>query len=412
MSYDASDPAQRFMRFQIYFLESLKYCDIFFQTSANATSWWWLFTNADQLDGPPHGAMGPYRTVAVVPTGNFLAQGGFSHAGDWAVVGRPRSAFSSKKTAEAGTWVWTDADSIRLARIMNVEQINDFSIPILGSYYLADFAQYSDNAALNLRITYDACKAANRGANPSADIVTLGGLLEAIGKAPPEAVSRCTVSDIQRLLPGLLPDASNVATPAWTSRMDSRCYMIGQDLYPYYCAVVYDWDKGMQVTVFVMQDSNGEYTSRNDELLPKGNVGPGIYYSWDGTKWVPACSKAGGGDVPMPVPDFVHAGEGRCRAAFKDDPYFSNDSMWSVTLGAPPKSADFWYWFDDKQRGVIFSLSPASSLTIIDYQTFNQNEQMPDCVFEDPTGTIPACPEAALADRKKPRFMPLLKAGK
>ena len=45
----------------------------------------------------------------------------------------------------------------------------------------------------------------------------------------------------------------------------------------------------------------------------------------------------------------------------------------------------FWDWFDGDFNGIIFSLAPASSLTIIDYQTFDRKPTFESCVFDEPT---------------------------
>jgi hypothetical protein len=175
--------------------------------------------------------------------------------------------------------------------------------------------------------------------------------------------------------------------------------------YPYYCQVWYDWSRGQQIAVFVQQDNTGAYTQRFDEVLPKGVVGPAVVYTWDGSKWLPGCCQAGGGVVPMPVPNFVEAGQGNCRAIIKGNPYFGTLSVWSVDLGG---ASDFWYWFNDRQQGVLFSLAPAGSLTVIYYQTFVQNGSIDACVFDDPCTDVPACAEAQVAMlRAKPKFMPL-----
>jgi hypothetical protein len=179
--------------------------------------------------------------------------------------------------------------------------------------------------------------------------------------------------------------------------------MIGQDTYPYYCQVWYDWTRGSQVTVFVQKDDAGLYAVRNDEVLPKGAVGPVVVYSWDGSRWIPACCQANGGVVPMPAPNFVEMGSGRCRALIQNNPYFGNISIWTVALGDNQGqwASDFWYWFNDRQQGVVFSLAPAGSLTIIDYQTFVQNGSIEACVFDDPCSAVPSCSGSQMMRARK-----------
>jgi hypothetical protein len=275
---------------------------------------------------------------------------------------------------------------------MNVPQSNDFAIPIFGAFYLADFTTFRTAADTTLSSVYAACA----GASPAPfvnQMLTLPDVLTAFSAAPAGLVRPCSFADINLILPGLQSNTAGVPAPAWTHRVHSECYMIGQDLYPYYCQVWYDWDYGAQLTVFVQKDTPNAtlYNQRFDELLPKGKIGPAIVYAWDGTNWQLTCCQAGQSFVPMPVPTFVAAGHGKCRALFSNDAYFGNSSIWSVQLGGGGHSSDFWYSFDDRQRGVIFSLSPAGSLTLIDYQSFDQNTALPDCMFIDPSDQVPPC---------------------
>jgi hypothetical protein len=93
----------------------------------------------------------------------------------------------------------------------------------------------------------------------------------------------------------------------------------------------------------------------------------------------------------MPVPNFVGTANGKCRANFKGSAYFGDLSIWTVALGDQQSWADFWYWFDSSSKGVIFSLSPARSLTVIDYQTFNQDGPFDAGKLFDPSQQTQAC---------------------
>jgi hypothetical protein len=168
--------------------------------------------------------------------------------------------------------------------------------------------------------------------------------------------------------------------------------MIGLPPFPYYGQVWYDWSRGMQVTVLVgKDDGNGIYRQRFDMFLPKGKQdGPLIQYNWDGSDWMPDCQVSLG--VAMPQPNFVRAGNGRCRASLKNNPYFGSLKLWSVRLGQNGDwFGNFWYWFDQRQKQVVFSLDPPHSLTLIDFQTFIRNAAIKPCLLAQPSG-LPACP--------------------
>jgi hypothetical protein len=404
LTYEALSATERCMRVSLYLLESLQYYDFFFRTSGATTQWWALVSDPGNPDGLPTKAFGPFATTAIVPPQDFLTTSGFSHAGTWEILGRSCDSFSGRANAKSGTWYSFDGKTADLSRIMNVDNSNDFKIAILGAYYFADFAKLQRPSASNLKEVYAKCGSAAAAAAPSA-MLTMSDILKVMAAPPSGSQVPCTLSQIQSLIPGISVADESVTIPAWTNQVTSFCYMIGQDTYPYYCQLWYDWVRGKQITVFVQQDQNGAYTQRFDEVLPKGVVGPAVVYSWDGAKWMPACCQAGGSVVPMSVPNFVEAAAGTCRAIIKNNPYFGSISVWTVDLGG---ASDFWYWFGERQQGVVFSLAPAGSLTIIYYQTFVQNGGIDACVFDDPCPDVPACPSNLTAMvRAKPGFRPL-----
>jgi hypothetical protein len=421
LTYESISPTEQLMRVSLYALESLYYYDFMFHTSNGRTNWWWLVSNPNTPNSLPTQIFGPFATAANVPAQDFLRGNGFSHVGAWRVQGRPCNAFSARRgthpdsnnpgnaVPNAATVLWFDAGSNRPTRLMNIDHGNDFRIAILGAYYIVDLPSFTSLTSSTLGEVYKLCsQRAGTTSAPPSPMVTLADVLAAMARPPGGSQVSCTISQIQALIPGLSQAPARISPPSWTDRVNSECYMLGQDTYPYYCQLWYDWNFGAQVTVFVQQDTNGSYTTRFDEFLPKGSLGPAIGYQWNNSSWAPVCCQAGGSVVSMPVPNFVQAGNGRCRAILKGNPYFGDMSIWSVMLGDPKSGwADFWYSFNDKQQGVIFSLAPASSLTIIDYQTFVQDGNIDACVFDNPCANLPACQPEVMAAQAKMRFRPL-----
>jgi hypothetical protein len=413
--YDGTGLTERFMRIGLYLLETRKYYDLFFRTAGESTQWWWLVSDPANPVALPTGAFGPLTTAAAVPPRDVLGTMGFSYVGTWNVQGRSCDTFAAsigqhqdgqgQPTPNAASWFWFDGSSGDLMRIMNVDPANTTKIPVLGAYYLIHAVDVSSQAS-KLSDVYRVCANARPVTSAPSSMLTYADVIKALAAAPGGAGAACSLTDIQSLVPGIAPGPSTISPPAWTNKINSECYMIAQDTYPIYCQVWYDWDRGQQVTAFIFNDGNGNYTVRQDEHLPKGAVGPAINYSWSGTQWRPGCCQANGGFVPMPRPDFVAAGNGRCRGLIQGNPVLGDVSIWSVRLGGPSNSADFWYWFDNQERGVIFSLAPAGSLTIIDYQTFLQNPQIQDCIFENPCSALPPCPSAALVASTRRGFIP------
>ena len=404
LTYEQTASGQ-LMRVSMYLVESLTYFDFLFSTTTAGSQWWWLVSDPQDPQALPSATFGPYATSAAVPQFNLLAENGFSNVGTWKIHGEPCTVFSARRAAAAGTWYCFDEQSDQISRIMNVDSVNDFAVPILGAYYLVDFPTVQALSSSNLPQVLALCPSGPSQPGPSA-MLTLNDIEQAMAESPAGPQTACTPQQLQAIIPGLSLPATPPAPPAWTDQVSSMCYMIGQDIYPYYCQVWYDWTAGMQVTVFVQQDANGAYTQRQDMFLPKGVVGPVAVYEWAGTAWAPSCCQPGGGFVPMPVPDFVQADHGKCRATIANNPYFGTISIWSVQMGDQSQWTDFWYWFNAQQQGVVFSLAPAGSLTMIDYQTFVQNGTIPGSYLQNPCGQVPSCPPSTGAAQASAQFSP------
>jgi hypothetical protein len=410
VDYDATTAGTTLMRAQMYLLESLRYYDFLFETVNGTTTWYWLVSDPSKLSASPTSAYGPFQTTAQVPKPSFLADNGFVYVGSWNVVLKDCANFvAAKLPNQAGTWYTFDSQQSPL-RIMNVNAGNDYSVALLGAYYLANFCTFSAEASTTLSQAWLWCTANAKATAAPSPMLTLADLQNAMAAPPSGKQMSCTLRDIQAHVPGIsVPAPGSVTPPTWTDQVASQCYMIGQDAYPYYCEVWYDWEFGDQLTVFVQKNdpSTTVYDARLDELLPKGVAGPGVQYNWAANAWKAYCRDPQGSFVPMPRPDFVKAGRGTCRASIANNASFGPGTVtiWSVGLGDATKWSDFWYWFDDKSRGLVFSLAPATSLTMIDYQTFEQNAKIDPSVFNEPTTGLPSCGQAIQSARRKARFM-------
>jgi hypothetical protein len=418
--YDASHGDVTFLRTRLYLLESGLFYDFGFVTSSTETSWYWIISDpADPDPNPkPIQAYGPYLTSTRVPDAQFLATAMFSYVGTWDVVNQPCDGYSAPDAHNikgAATWFSFLSGTSTLSRVMNVDNTNDCMVPVLGAYYLANMTTFGPCAASPSIVAQlpHAKGAVTSGPSP---MVTLADLQFAMANAPAGAPAvGCTPQDIAAVIPGISVPPSQPVPPAWSNQMQSACYMMGQDAYPYYCQVYYDYTVNQsQTSVFVTTDpsvSSQPYNVRQDMVLPYGTRGPSINYQWDleAGQWQPSCFTTNGGDVPMPVPDFVAAGDGRCRAVIVNNPYFGAGdtiSIWSVALAGQTGWSDFWYWFNSADQGIVFSLAPAASLTMIDYQTFIQNRPFPPGTFTEPVAGLPQCPSAATARREKVKFIP------
>ena len=407
VTYDATNSASRLMRVGLYLLESLLFYDLLFETSNGRTQWWWLVSDPAAPDALPAKAIGPFETEVMVPATDFLSGNGLTHAGTWEICGRACDAFSGRWKAPAGTWCWCDAETGDPARIMNIDPTNDFRIPILGAYYLVDLPAITRASASNLREVRKRCTQAAPAAVPSLLIVILSDLLAAMASPPTGGQMPCTWDQIQSLFPGLAPATGAEPAPAWSDRVSSECVMIRTETdHPYYSQVWYDWDRGVQVTVFV-EDDGAAFVRRHDLMLLKyDETGPAVVYATDGSSWTPSYCIPGAG-VAMPVPDFVQRKHGRCRAVMKQHPRWGTLSIWSVPLGDGPEwAANFWYWFDEQNRQRLFSLAPPNYLTMTDYQTFVRDAAIDACILDNPCPQLLTRPEPQTA-LNRPTFFPI-----
>lgn len=411
------------LRTRLYLLESELFYDFVFVTQGGTTSWYWLMS--DPADPDPNAsvtaALGPFTTLAKVPAATFLGDQGFAYTGTWNIVNQSCDGYAgggSSKNMQAATWFSFFSGTGSLSRIMNVDNTNDFQIPILGAYYLVNFPTFEVNVQHALPSSTATALMQKHGldqAGPS-PMMTLQDIQTAMANPPVGAsLVSCSAQNINAVIPGLSRPQIQPIPPAWTNQMQSFCYMIGQDNYPYYSQVYYDYTVNQsQISVFVTTDPTMDsepYNSRQDMILPLGATGPAVNYAFSGpgAQWAPTCYAPGGGVVPMSVPNFVQEAGGQCRALIANNPYFgSNDtiSIWSVSLDGQSGWSDFWYWFNAEQQGVVFSLAPASSLTMIDYQTFVQNPSFAPGTFAEPEGGLQPCPSSTGDQLRKVMFMP------
>jgi hypothetical protein len=138
-------------------------------------------------------------------------------------------------------------------------------------------------------------------------MVTQSDILLAMSTPPFGRQVKCTLEQIQALLPAIASPPRRIKRPVWTHRVNSECIMIGQETQAYYSQVWYDWDRGTQVTVLVRHE-NGAYNQRLDDILPKRAPGPSIPYAWNGAQWTPQCCDPEHPGVGMPYPNFVERG--------------------------------------------------------------------------------------------------------
>lgn len=406
INVDTTRPGLHLMRANLYLLESLQYFDFLFVTTQDKTQWYWLVSDPARPNLGPRAAFGPFDTSAVVLTRDFLKQRGFVYEGSWRVVKGKCHNFTESDAGAVGTHFSFRSDGGELRRITNIDPTNPYRTALIGAYFLLSTADFKDGPSCDLMDVFEFCRGNARPTQPPSPMVTQDDVNAAFAHPPNGEQTPCSMKDINAVVGGLsVPDAGAIEPPVWNDTVEIFCYMLAKQSPTFYSRIWYDWNYGCQLAVFVY-GPRGTYDTRLDEYLPKGFVGPSFTLAWKQNTWTPDCVDFTGGDVPMPVPNFVSAGQGRCRGRISNsDLAPENITIWSVALADDSGvwTGNFWYWFDDRARSVVFSLAPPHELTLVDYQDFKPGVEIDPAIFQ--LHALKECAQQAAQQKPKVRFV-------
>jgi hypothetical protein len=404
------------MRVSLYLTQSQTYFDFLF---VNGAGWYWL-------DSKPGGQItswyGPFETTLNVPAPDFLRQMGSRYGSTWAIMGTPCESWIVPTPVESGepdhgSWYSVRLDNGHPFRIFTFDANNPCRIPILGSFYMANFPTFRVEGRGLAGLLREIRRAPSTNSvaysNP---LLTQRDIQTAI--ANPLASSTCTPEMIDSVMPGfhVMPGG---ALPQWTDKTYIEGTTIGTDFIPYPTTVFYWFSSGLQQSIFIglgLVSGQGRYDTRQDTCLFRDYTDI-PQYSWIEGKWVATCSNGRLDGVGVPRPVWVAADGGQIVASIKGNPYFglgSNEVLNLIAcplMRAPGELALFWVWFTMDERGVLFTEanfvnSTDHNLQLIDYQLFQRDAAWIDSnCFADPSSSLPACTVAPMNAPPPKRMM-------
>ena len=419
----------QFLQVEFYLLESLTYFRFLFTNTAEGGVFYWIEA---QPGGPAGAAHGPFKTPLNIPSPDFLADRGATFGNQWPLSGAATNGWVIATPAQPdipahGTWFSLDAATGALARVLNLDSDNPQKIPVLGACYFATIASFAEQPQSGRKRAMRELAARAKtspGVIPPSLMVTQRDLQTAF--ANPIASAPCTLADIQAVLPGLSgPPGPSAPLPQWSDKVYIQGWTIGCDFIPYYTQVFYWWSYKHQRSMFVGYGPNpgsSTYRDRTDTVLYNGYTTSPLYYEVSDGHWVSTCQPCLPG-VGIPRPDFIQAMGGVIHGVITGNAAFGLSpgeslSLIGVNMDRGPNSKGelvtslFWFWFDNQQRGVLFSEGNfvdtvvAHDLQVIDYSYFERDadDHVNQNSFEDPC-FVPNC--AAPAPQQASRAAPV-----
>jgi hypothetical protein len=414
VTYDYSGTP--WMRVSLYLIEDLRYFDFMF----NDGKWYWLISTPG---GRIEGYYGPFETPLKIPVPDFIGAMGGRYGNTWEIMGTACDGWVIPTDQEHGSWYSFRTDTGNLSRIFTFDTDNPASIPILGSYYLANVAAFAAQASSEDLQAYvqstTAMEASATFANP---MVTQQDVQRAL--AAPLSCAPCSVQQIQALIPGLVPTPGGTL-PVWSDKTYITGWTIGTDFIPYNTYVYYWYSYGHQQSTFYglgLQPGKGTYDDAQCTCLysfagePSKDYTDIPQYKFTGGQWTPLCCEEPIPGLGVPRPDWVAAVNGEIAASITGNPAFGCKPGETLNLircpfqRGPDEQALFWVWFTASQLGVLFTeanfvKSTDHSLQLIDYTLFERNASwINSSNFNDPCPKLPRCPSSrALARRPSER---------
>jgi hypothetical protein len=412
-------PTESWMRARLYLTQDLTYFDFYFLNQNDIVEncqWYWI-------DSTPQGSVnhiyGPLTTTLRIPSPTFFSdriQPGNPYLLTWGNRYPLMCTDTNPKGIDCDHW--TDQrnwyafrrETGTLFRILTMDPTNPLLLPILGSYYIANIPTFrpytvSDSSQeLIYSIREGDLQGVTSDPNP---MITQQDIHRAM--ADPLACARCTLREIQALLPGFIPKPTGVVRPSWPHRLYIEGWTLGShDAIPYDTRVCYLWTgnaDSKQQSVMIGNGAsdlpNTPYLVRADACLnTKGSTYPS--YNWKCDKWV----WNGDGTQPappgIPYPNWIADADGEVMGQIIGNPHFGLGSCETLNLIAAKvdmgdgQFSIFWVWFLENGAGVLFSegsfKKSLDHLQLIDYTLFLRDAPV---TAGDFSGPFPAAEAAA-----------------
>ncbi len=403
-------PIESWLRARLYLTQDLIYFDFVFLSQndkAGDCQWYWI-------DSTPQGSVnqiyGPLTTTLRIPSPTFFSdrtQQGNTYPLAWGNMYPLMCTDSHPEGIDCDHW--TDQrnwyafrrETGNLFRILTMDPTNPLLLPILGSYYLANIPTFRPNTVSESShelihwIRKGAVQSAPSDSNP---MLTQQDIQRAM--ANPLACARCSLREVQALLPGFIPRPAGVARPNWPYQLYIEGWTLGShDAIPYDTRVCYLWTgdaNSKQQTVMIGNGAsdlpNTPYLVRADACLnTKGSTYPS--YDWKCDKW------EWNGDDPqapwgIPYPDWIADANGEVMGQIIGNPHFGLGECETLNLIAAKvdmgggQLSIFWVWFLGNEVGMLFSegsfIKSLDHLQLIDYTRFVRNAPVTQGDFSGP----------------------------
>jgi len=422
----SSASSESWMRVALFLTQNQRYCEFVFMTSADANQqqqsrWYWIDSDPN---GPSKNIYGPFKTTVRVPAPTFLEAADAQWGNAYPLMCTDKNSrgiacdhwvLPTRGSADHGTWYTFRKGTGSLFRVFSMDATNPLTIPILGSFYIANVPTFTPEVSgtaksLIEKIKSGAAKAREDYWNP---LVTQEDIHRAL--AFPLADAPCTPADIDAVIPGFAAMQSGTGLPRWSDRTYIEGWTLGTDFIPYFTRVCYLWTgqaDSKQQTVFIgfgTVPGQSSYLQRTDTCLNMtGTVQP--YYEWQSqtSSWVLNRCLEPNPPVGLPRPDWVARDNGMIVGQVRGNANFglAADEAINFIAAELPRGggelAIFWLWFLENGTGMLFTegnyVNPLShNLQLIDYSVFVQNAPLTQDDFSNPCAPKVAALQAELA---------------
>ncbi|HEY1648917.1 MAG TPA: hypothetical protein VGF96_13125 [Terracidiphilus sp.] len=425
---------ESWMRIRLYLTRDLRYLDFLFlsvndpQDPYNFQSeWYWIDSS---VSGRVEKIHGPFGTTLQVPAPRFLEDNRAVWGNRYPLMCTDRNPRgidcdhwvipTAGTQTDHGSWYSVRRDTGQIFRVFTFDTNNPMMLPFLGAYYLVNFASFQKGVSRESKKLLKNVKAGRAVNHPAYwnPLVTQQDVQRAFKF--PIASAKCTIEDIQKVLPGFTAEASpKTPLPTWSNKLYIEGWTLGLDLIPWYTRVCYNWtgDKhSKEQAAFVglgQGPGDGSYLKRMDTCLNTYRTDMPCF-EWDAPSesWRLKCCLPPLRRVGLPYPDWLARDNAAVMGQITGNPNFGlqPDQVLSLIAAEMPGPSGelsiFWVWFLDNGVGMLFSeakyLNSLSNLPqLIDYTLFFRNAPITDQDFSNPCNLVESKPAGGAAKAPK-----------
>lgn len=290
---------------------------------------------------------------------------------------------SHKQPVEVLNWFWFREDNQLPWRMFFVTEDNQYNIPVIGDYAMANFPTFEVLTETNLPQIIQTCTQSNPSILSETRFAGwdhIDRLMRANPVSPSDMTQEQVQACIQELIPGLYFPTEPVDPPVWNNRQFLTSISTQTiHLPPLPTQVYYDWEKEHMLTRFFLPDNAGT----DDAILTPGQTVM-VQRTPDGHH---KCLKKL--PVGLPYPDWVQRDGGVCKGILVNNPQLSPNRVTHIfgMHSVPPRV--FWIWYTPTNQPILFVEVPQLCdvmliLTDYDYYWPNPGVSFDPSLFEIP----------------------------